>query len=459
MDLVRTVSSHIIQTKYESLPSEIVETTKRLIMDSVAVAYAGKSAAGLKEIIEIFKDWGGKAESSIWFDGGKLPCACAAQINATMIHAHDFDDTHDNGLIHTGVTTVSTAFAMAEQVGGISGKELITAIALAVELGVRLCLSVRTSMFDSGWHYTTLNGNFSSTAVAGKLLGLDEKELISAFGLAYHQAGGNLQGLHDGVLAKRMGPGFSVRNGITASLMAKKGITGSRNVFQGKDGLFHVYHRDSCDAGILANGLGETFEIVNLSFKPYPCCRENHTAIDAALEIRKQHNVRPEDIASVNIYGGKHMIELLGRPLKSKQNPSSTVEAQFSLPWTVACALLHGSVQLSHFTTDAIKDPAILGVSNKIDAIADSSLDTRDISPARVEILTKEKKSYSHQVDVPYGSPQNPMNFQSLGDKLQACFNAVNGSSEAQKAEKIVECINEFEKLEDANEIVRLMNK
>jgi len=191
VDAINVIAKFIVDTTYEKLPIDTVEVVKKQIMDSVAVALAGSTQAGISELRDIVKDWNGKEESTIWVYGDKLPCVSTAQVNATMIHALDWDDTHDTAVLHPSVATLPTGLAIAERLGRIiDGKKLITALVLGNELSTRLCLATTVSMFERGWHYTTLHGCFSAAAVAGKLLGLNQEKLVNAFGLAYHQASG-----------------------------------------------------------------------------------------------------------------------------------------------------------------------------------------------------------------------------------------------------------------------------
>jgi len=457
MDAIYALAKNITDINYEKLPGEVVEATKRLIMDSLAVALAGSAEAGVNELVDIFGDWGGKEESSVWVYGGKLPCISAAQVNAVMIHALDYDDTHDAAVLHTGVVAVPVALAIAERIGGVDGRKIITAVALAVDLAARLCLANTVSMFDRGWHYTTLHGNFNAAAAAGKLLELDEETLVSAFGLAYHQAGGNLQCLHDGTLAKRAGPGFSARNGIMAVLMAQKGVTGARNVLQGRDGLFSVYHRGDYKPELLTAKLGDKFEGANLSFKPYPCCRANHSSIDATLELVSEHNIKAENVDSILVYIGKGGMKVVCEPLDSKQNPSTSVDAQFSTPWTVASAIVHGKVGIAEFSAQAIKDKKVLAVSNKVTPKVDDSLTRLAVGPSIVEIKTKDGNIYSKRVDTPYGSPKNPMSMEAMATKMRDCASYAGKSMKDENVERLIQIISRLEEVNDVGEIVGLL--
>ena len=457
MDAIYTLAGNIIDTNYENLPAEVVKATKRLFMDGLGVGLAGSAEAGVSELIDIVRDWDGRKESTVWVYGDRLPCVSAAQANATMVHALDYDDTHDVAILHASSVAVPTALAIAEKLGGVDGKRLITAVALAVDLAARLCLANKVSVFDRGWHYTVLHGNFSAAAIAGKLLGLDEETLVSAFGLAYHQAGGNLQCLHDGTLAKRAGPGFAARNGIMAVLMAQKGITGAKNVLQGRDGLFNVYHRGDYNPEVLTANLGEKFEVVNLSFKPYPCCRNTNPPIDATLAMVGEYNIKAEDVDSVTVYVGKGAMGLVCEPLNTKQNPSTTVDAQFSIPWTVASAIVQGKVGIAEFTPQAIKDKAVLTLSNKVTPKLDESLNRMGVSPAIVEIKTKDGKVYSKRVDTPYGSPENPMSMDAMAAKLRDCASHAAKPLSQKNVEKLIQLVSQLEAVSDVEEVVRLL--
>lgn len=457
MDVIYTLVKNIIGTNYEDIPSEAVEAAKKSIMDTLGVSLGGSSREGIGELVDILSDWGGKEESTVWVYGCKLPCICAAQANATMAHALDYDDAYHEATVHPGAVAVPTAFAIAERLGRIDGKKLITAVVLAVDLTTRLCLATTVSVHSRGWHYTTLHGNFNATTVAGKLLELDEETFVNAFGLSYHQAGGTLQALRDGALAKRAGPGFAARNGITAAIMAQKGITGAKNVLQGRDGLFNTYHRGDYNPEVLTANLGEKFGITNLSFKPHPCCGANHACIDATLALVHEQNIKAEDVDNITVYLDKDTMELLCEPLDTKRNPCSAVDTQFSIPWVVASAIVHGKIGLDDFTSQAIKDGTVLMLSNKV---TPKLLSPRiGVKPtAIVEIKTKKSGGiYSRRVDTPYGRLQNPMSMDDMITKFRDCaFHAAKRISQ-KNIEELIQMISQLEEVNDVNRVVRKM--
>jgi 2-methylcitrate dehydratase PrpD len=457
MDAINVFVKHIKKTTYKSLPSVVIETTKKQIMDTIAVAIAGSTAEPISELIDIFTDWGGKAESTVWLYGKKLPSIAAAQINATMVHARDFDDTHDAAIVHPSVVTIPVGFAMAERLGKVDGKSLITACALGIDLCSRLCFSCTNDYFAGGWHFTPLHGTFSAAAVAGKLIGLDDTKLLNAFGIAYHQAAGNLQCVDDGALTKRCGPGFASRNGIISAIMAEKSITGATQVLQGQRGLFKQYHRNAYNPKVLTKDLGVAYEGVNVSFKPYPCCRHNHPGIDATIALMKEFTIQAKDVERILVQVGSTAFGVLADPIDVKRKPRNAVDAQFSYPWAIASTIVHGKVTIGDITDKATKNKDVLAVSEKVSVQLNKDLSMPGIAPSIVSITIKGGKTYSKRVDVPYGSPKNPMSLDAIAMKLRDAVPYGCKHFTAGKVDKLIDAIAGLEKVKDMSEIISLI--
>ncbi len=190
MSLTSTVIDFIVETDFKDLSKEVVEATKKLFIDTTGVALAGSRAAGIEATLNLLRKWGGRAESTVWVFGDRLPSLHTALINSMMAHALDFDDTHGEVAIHSGASVIPTALAMAESDRQVSGKDLITAIVVGVEVASKLGLSILEQY--KGWHLSATCGTFASSAVAGKLLGLDHQRMGNALGIAYTQASGTL---------------------------------------------------------------------------------------------------------------------------------------------------------------------------------------------------------------------------------------------------------------------------
>ena len=457
MDATFLFAKNLANIRYEDLPKGVVEATKKQVLDLLGVALGGFSKPGPKELREIVRDWGGKEESSIIGCKQKVPAPNAAHVNATMAHALDYDDVHETAIMHSGVAVIPTCMAMGERKGNVSGKEFITAIALGVDMMCRLALATTpgTRPLVTGWHLTTLYGFLGAAGTAGRMLGLNEEKMVNALGIAYHQCSGNGQCVIDGALTKRMGPGFSVRGGITAALLAEKGVTGAKNCLEGEMGLYKLYHRGNYDNKALTIDLGKNFEGINVAIKPYPCCRGIHPAIDAALALVDERNIKAEGVQEITLSVSEGHYHLLCEPEGAKLKPRNPVDAQFSIPWGVATAIVRKQVTLEDFTETAIKREDILDLTKKMSIKIDSTLNRPvNIEPTRVEITTKEGNVCSKEVTGPLGSLERPMSFDDCARKFKDCAKQLNH----EQINRVIELVGQLDQMNDIRGIIALLS-
>jgi 2-methylcitrate dehydratase PrpD len=444
--------------RFEDLPPEVVSITKDQVLDYFGVALGGSSEAAVGEMRDLVLEWGGAPQSRILRWGDKLPAPNAAQVNATMAHSLDFDDVHEDAIMHPGVVAIPTALALSEYVGGVNGKEFITAVALGTDFICRCGLATRPgeSIHPYGWHLTTLYGYMTAAGVAARLLGLDEEKMTYAFGIAYHQSSGNGQPVKDGAHTKRLGPGMAVRGGIASALMAKRGITGARNCLEGRAGLYQVYHMGAFSRERLIDELGKRFEGINVSIKPYPCCRGVHPFADAGLALAAKHDLKPDDVKSILIECGAGTYGLLGSPLEVKATPRNPVDSQFSIVWGVGSALARRRVTLDDFTETAIKSPDILGLTAKTDVQIDPEFNRGDqgIEPARITVTMNDGTVFVEQCDLPTGTPSRPLSFDDIERKFQGLLAHAEQPISPAAAARLVEKVGRLEELEDATELI-----
>jgi 2-methylcitrate dehydratase PrpD len=458
-DAASPLAANVVGTRFESLPFEAVEATKNDVLDTLGTVVAGSTSAASREVVDLGRDWGGKPESTVLAFGDKLPAPMATFINATMGHALDYDDTHDKAVLHVGPAVISSALAVSERVGGVDGKALITAVALGADLISRMGLATTQSIHEGGFMFTPLYGYFGSAAAAAKILGLDEGEVVNAFGIAYAQASGNVQVNIDDehALTKRLQVGFAAKGGLMSALLAQRGLTGAQQSMEGRFGIFNLYQRGQYDRSTLLDGLGEQFEVANLSFKPYSCCRQIHGHVDAALQLRQDYGLKPEDIETVTIFVNRDPHPLCD-PLELRRRPTEEVVAQFSIPYSVAVALTYGKVLIKDYTLSALSDEAVLAVAEKVSPQYDSSLPTRSVPPARMEIVTKDgRRLKSDDVLVAKGHPDNPMSFAELADKFRDCASHSAGTLDGDAVERAIELCANLETLSDVSELVKLL--
>src|SRR5579883_577962 len=278
------LAQHVCRTGYADLPASAVVATRRDLIDTFGCMLGGSGAPGIAELCQVIGDWGGRREGRVLLRGLTLPAPQAALINASMGHALDFDDTLDSGgSIHPGVSVLAAVLALADRLAKVSGRDVLLATALGLDVSCRIALACTR---DRGWHRTAAIGVFGAAAAAGKLIGLTAAQMLHAFGIAYSHAAGNRQCILDGALTKRLQAGQAASAGVFAAVLAQTGFTGARNIFNGRFGFFELYQPGGYDASLLLEDLGSAFRGEDLSYKPYPCGRPLHAAIDAALACR-----------------------------------------------------------------------------------------------------------------------------------------------------------------------------
>jgi 2-methylcitrate dehydratase PrpD len=408
----------------EALPAEVIAAAKTNLFDTLACATAGISAAGVQEMLGLVTAWGGKPEASIWCSNERVPAHHAAWINGMMAHARDYDDTHDQAVLHAGVSVIPAAIAAAELNPAATGADVLAGVVAGLELICRLGMGTTIGIIESGFIYSALLGHFAATAAAARVMGFDREGTHNALGVAYSQAAGTHQVTRDAALTKRMQPGFAAKTALISVAMTRAGIRGARNIFEGEDGLFRTYLRGRYDAAVLRDGLGARFEFLNLSYKPYPCCRFDHTAIDAALEIRTRLDGDASRIRRITAGVNKQAYEAVCTPVAVRKKPESIVQAQFSIPYTVACALVKGNVGLAEFTDAALRDPAVRALAAKVDAHIDEQIErdwSRSVSPTQLVVET-DSGALEARVDYPRGHVRAPMSTDDFERKMAGCL-------------------------------------
>jgi 2-methylcitrate dehydratase PrpD len=309
---------------------------------------------------------------------------------------------------------------------------------------------------DSGYMYTALFGHFAATVAAGRVLGLGENAMLNALGIAYSQVAGNHQVTRDGALTKRMQPGFAAMSALLSVQLARRGIRGAQSTFEGADGFLRVYLRDRCDRERLRHRLGERYEFADLGYKPYPCCRFNHTAIDAALALRARHGLRPERVRRVRVGVHRQAYEAVCTPNDVRKAPRTIVQAQFSIPYAVAAALADGRVQLGHYTDAALQREDILALAQRVDAHVDADIERewgRNITPAQLHVELDDGSVHSLRVDFPLGHPRRPMSSADFDAKAADCVAFAARPLRQDTVGRLRQRVDSLESLTDARDL------
>jgi 2-methylcitrate dehydratase PrpD len=305
---------------------------------------------------------------------------------------------------------VPTILAMAEAKGGVGGREVLAAVAVAIDFQARMLLAIEgvLSPARTGWNPTYLFSNYGAAVGAAKILGLDAARIRDTLGLVHAQACGNWQGQMEGVLGIRMQAGFAVRNGITAALLAKGGVSGAQQFLSGRFGYYKLqFPQYEVDYGRLTDGLGVQWPGERLGFKGYPCGILAHPVLDGVLQLRDQAPL--SEIAAIRVYAAPPLA-FMAKPEERRRRPLNVIDAQFSLPWGIACCLRDGMQRLDHFTEAMIHDPAYLDIAAKVTSTLEEGRQgaTVEIELADGQVLVSEPVIYCR------GHPENPVGMEEM---------------------------------------------
>jgi 2-methylcitrate dehydratase PrpD len=409
------LAEHVCGCSLANLPVATRRATCDDILDTFGCLLGGSGEPGIAELVGIVGGWGGAEQSQVMLRQRRLPAPHAALMNASMAHALDFDDTLDHGgSIHPGASVLGASLAVSDLLGGVSGQDLLLAIALGLDVSCRIALA---STLDRGWHRTAAMGVFGAAAAAGKLLGLGVEQMVNALGIAFSQAAGNRQCIVDGALTKRLQAGQAASSGVLSALLARDGFTGAHNIFLGRFGFFELYQPNGYDAAKLTHDLGQAFRGDELSFKPYACGRPQHAMLDAAVAAREQLRLgTPVDvgeIAEVRVTGPATMVDEPSFGAPHKRRPTQIVEAQFALPYLIAAAIVHRGVGITEVAD--IHNAAVLDLAARIAGKPTGQ------EPGGVAIRLRDGRSATVKVGPPLGSPENRMSMEQLTMKFVSC--------------------------------------
>ena len=396
------LASFIRNVKYTDLNDETIKTVKRQMTALCGAIIAGSSTSAAV-VADFVSEMGGKPEATVFIHGGKVPAHQAAFANATIGRSLDIDDHIAPGA-HIGAAVIPAAFAAAELAGGCSGKDFITAVATGTEVSLRLNLEEDDY---AGFDPTGVCAVYSTATAASKILDYDETLIWNTLGLASNRSGATFQNNIDGVLAMPVMEGWVAQAGVESARLAKYGITGPVNYLEGVYGYFHLFGRDKADISYVTKDLGKEWSLKNLNFKKYPCCGLTQGSTELILEMMREHGFTADDVEKIEIPVPPFTFKLVGHPFKIGDNPR--VDAQFSVAYCVANAMMRAPVTLSHFEPEQISDPKIVNfVKERITVISDPSVERVHYS-TDMRVWTKDGKEYHGQIDIPPGTPANPM--------------------------------------------------
>lgn len=440
MDIAARIAEHISETRYTDLTQEAVTVAKRCLLDTLGAGWAGSTAPGVRPVHDMVVEQGGRGECTVWAYPEKLPAETAAFLNSLMASAMEYDTLYAPGPLHADIVVAPAACAIAERQHS-NGREFLTALVIGADLACRLAESTNQSI---GWFYTSLHGVFGAVAATAKLLNLDRKAIHHALGIALGHVGGTQQSHIEQALTKRMHSAFAAKAGVFSGMLAERGVTGPSEVFEGRYGLYGMYEKG--DPSQVVGDLGQNYRIVNTSFKKYPTCGYTHAAVDGTLELVQLHDLQADDVTGVEVLLTPAANLIVGNPFAPQENPQVT--AQFSIQYCVASAILRRRLSLEDLTVEAVLDPRIQDMVDKIRVVVDEST-SGNLTPSEVTINTRETGRLHRRVETVHGSPANPMSGKQLREKFLDCVQAGNIPLSQEEGSMVIERVDRLEELDD----------
>ncbi|MBI3045097.1 MAG: MmgE/PrpD family protein [Betaproteobacteria bacterium] len=417
--------------RHDDLPADVRDRARLVLLDALGCGLAGSTTEELRLIREAVRAAAGAGDTLLWGTPDRAPLPLAALANGAAVHAREMDDFE--GCLHSGSVIIPAAFGTAVRAGA-SGRELLTAIVVGYDIARRALEGSggNRPLKDKGWHSTSVCGGFGAAAAVARLLRLDAERTQWALGYAGSNAGGTWAFIPDGAMSKRVHPGFAAQSGVVSAYLAASRVTGPTCIFESDwGGFFPTYAGDKAEPEKATAGLGSDFRIRIVGFKPYAACRGNHGSIDAILELRREANILPETVTRVVVRGSRTHVKQLG-----KQDVQTMLDAQFSLPYSIAVALATGGAMLDQYTPEALRRPEILALARRVEVVHDEQVTTGE--QPFVDVHLTDGRVLTRRVLIPRGDRRNPLSEDELRAKFRSNASLVLGGAQAARLEEAV---------------------
>ncbi|HVB97829.1 MAG TPA: MmgE/PrpD family protein [Candidatus Dormibacteraeota bacterium] len=456
------MAEFILKTNYSDIPADVIEVGKKSILDGFGLSLAGSTADSghiAREYIRGSELCGGS--STVSGTNLKVPPRFAAFLNGVAIHAFDFDDTQlvvgpgrvYGLLMHPTVTALPPAFAVGEP-AGISGKDLMLAYHIGVEVECKIALALSPRSYNDGFHITGICGPFGSAAAGSKLRNLNENQILNGFGVAA-TAGGGLRA-NFGTMTKPFHAGHAAEGGLIAVDLASRGFTGAQNVLEAPGGFMHAYGGSyEYEPGFLTKQLGNpwVFASPGVSIKPFPSGSLTHPGMSEMLRLIRQNKIKPAEVESVDVSTNKFALGSL-----IHHDPHTGLEAKFSMEFCLAILLLRGKAGLPEFTDAVVNRPDVQAMIHRVHYSGSAMAAAAGLNTMNtiIHIHLKDGRTISGRAEYALGSPQHPMSYEQVADKFRGCVDYAKWPQA--KAEKIIETVRTLESVADIRELTPLLS-
>jgi 2-methylcitrate dehydratase PrpD len=452
-DLVHIFADHAANLRYDDLSPRARDAAKQSILDTLGVILAASGMEpAVQAVIEIVRETGGAPDCTLLAFDGKAPALMAAFANGALAHCLDYDDQTPWGQ-HCASSIIPACFALAERRGGVTGQELITAVAIGQDIFARLRCNVG---WKKDWNLSTVLAVFAAAAAAARVAGLPAAKIAHAIGIASMQSSGIMEMIAGrGSDLRGMYAGFSAKGAVLAVMMAEKGVTGIDRMFEGQYGFFNSYFGGRYDRTAMLAGLGNDLLGAGTLYKRWPCVGTAHSHMKAAIDIVTEQNLSLAEIAEIRLHVGDYH-DLMCQPLAERRAPATLADAKFSLPFLVSVAIARKGMSVTDFSEAGLRDPDVLEAGRKISLVSDPALDwTLELPAGRVEILANDGRSWMKTGTGVPGNADNPMGWEDVCAKFRECAKVAITPIAESKIARAIELARALEGVADAADLIR----
>ncbi len=453
MGATQLLAHYAVNLRYRQIPTEVISRAKACVLDTLAVALYGSTKPWSRTVVDFVWALGSRGKCTVFGESCKAQAPQAALANGTMAHAFELDNVRQPGAgVHAGATVLPAAFAIAEE-HKADGRAFLTALVAGCEVMFRIGVAAGNSLEKRGFHAPALCGTFGSAVAAGRLLGLNEREVMHALGIAGSYSGGLLEfsRCQEGAMIKRLHMGKAAEAGVTAALLAQRGFAGPASVLEGKFGFCRAFS-DSPNLSFLTHRLGRDFETMHICIKRYACHINAHAPIEALQKLREEHGFAAADVQEIIVAGMEKLVTHHGI-----YQPRDLMMAQYSIPFCVALSLYYDPRDPDSFDEKRIRDKRILAMTRLVQIKVDREIEKRGWDrAARVTVSLRNGSRYTSLVVNFKGTPQNPLSPAELEDKARRLTRPLLSGK---RLTRLIEGVNCLEKVNDVSKLGSLLGR
>lgn len=443
-------ADHVARTRYEDIPAAAIARAKVFILDTLGVGLAGSSAQGAETALRVASAWGAGEAAAVWGRRARLPAHGAAFVNAFAVHCQEFDCLHEPAVLHVLATLLPAALAQAERSGGVSGRDLLTAVSVGVDVSAGLGIASTQGL---RFFRPATGGGFGAAAAVAKLMGLTAGDIVNAFGMQLAQASGTMQAHEEASAVLPMQVAFNSRAALTAADFAREGVWAPRGSIDGPYGYWPLLEGGSAPAPVLES-LGRVWRIAEVSHKPYPSGRATHGAVEGVMALRAQHGFSKDEIDRIVITVPPLTARLVARPAIPDPAPNY---ARLCCGFAVAKVLQNGRLDPTDFRDAALTDAETFRLAQRVQVVADANPDPNALAPQSVRVLLTDGRSLDWSCAVMLANPARPLSREAHLEKFRRCWDlAAEKLPDAGRA-TLIDMVDTLETVADVTAITRLL--